>query len=205
MAEAKDERNGVLTLRQRIKDKHVKHLRMLAFETNQVWNYCNELSYKVFQRQGRFMSGYDLQKYTNGASKEGLQLHSQTIQAIVAEYATRRQQHKKIKLAWRKSGGARRSLGWIPFKAAGISYANGQIRYGKMWLSLWDSHGLKDYDLGPGSLREDARGRWYINICATPKQKSMRQLALFNDATGIDLGLVDLAATSDCAVIAAQK
>jgi putative transposase len=203
--EAQDEYRDVLTLRQRIKDKHAKYLRTLAFETNQVWNYCNELSYQVFQRERRFMSGYDLQKYTNGASKEGLQLHSQTIQAIAAEYATRRKQHKKVKLAWRKSGGARRSLGWIPFKASGIRYANGQIRYGKVWLSLWDSHGLKDYDLGPGSISEDSRGRWYINLCATLKQKPMRQLALFNDATGIDLGLKDFAATSDGAVIEAQK
>ncbi|WP_228527342.1 RNA-guided endonuclease InsQ/TnpB family protein [Noviherbaspirillum soli] len=204
-AEAKGERNSVLTLRQRIKDKHVKYLRALAFETNQVWNYCNELSYKVFQREHRFMSGYDLQKYTNGASKEGLQLHSQTIQAIAAEYATRRKQHKKVKLAWRKSNGARRSLGWIPFKASGITYASGQIRYGKVWLSLWDSHGLKDYDLGPGNISEDARGRWYINVCATPKQKLMKQLPLFHDSVGIDLGLRDFAATSDGAVIEARK
>ena len=204
-AEAKDERNSVLTLRLRIKDKHAKYLRALAFDTNQVWNYCNELSYQVFQRERRFMSGYDLQKYTNGASKEGLQLHSQTIQAIAAEYATRRKQHKKVKLAWRKSSGARRSLGWIPFKASGITYANGQIRYGKVWLSLWDSHGLKDYDLGPGSICEDARGRWYINICATPKQKPMQQLSLFNESTGIDLGLKDFAATSDGVVVEAQK
>lgn len=204
-AEAKDERNSVLTLRQRIKDKHAKYLRALAFDTNQVWNYCNELSYKVFQRERRFMSGYDLQKYTNGACKEGLRLHSQTIQAIAAEYATRRKQHKKVKLAWRKSSGVRRSLGWIPFKTSGITYAYGQIRYGKVWLSLWDSHGLKDYDLGPGSISEDARGRWYINICAMPKQKPMQQLSLFNDSTGIDLGLKDFAATSDGAVVEAQK
>jgi IS605 OrfB family transposase len=204
-ADAKDERGSVLTLRQRIKDKHAKYLRSLAFETNQVWNYCNELSYKVFQRERRFMSGYDLQKYTNGASKEGLQLHSQTIQAIAAEYATRRKQHKKVKLAWRKSSGARRSLGWIPFKASGINFANGQIRYGKVWLSLWDSHGLKDYHLGPGSISEDSRGRWYINLCATLKQKPMQQMSLFNESTAIDLGLKEFAATSDGAVVEAQQ
>jgi transposase len=202
---AKDERDGVRTLRLRIKDKHAKYLRELAFEVNQVWNYVNELSFKVFQRERRFMSGFDLQKYTNGASKEGLRLHSQTIQAIASEYATRRKQAKKVKLAWRKSGGARRSLGWVPFKASGISYANGQIRYGKVWLSLWDSYGLKDYDLGPGTISEDARGRWYINICATSKQKPMQQMALFNESVGIDLGLKDFAATSDGATIEAQQ
>jgi putative transposase len=172
---------------------------------NLVWNYVNELSFKVFERERRFMSGYELQKYTNGASKEGLRLHSQTIQGIAAEYATRRKQFKKVKLAWRKSGGARRSLGWSPFKASGITYANGQIKYGKVWLSLWDSYGLKHYDLGPGSISEDSRGRWYINICAVLKQKPMQQLSLFNDSTGIDLGLKDFAATSDGAVVETQQ
>jgi putative transposase len=202
---AKEEREGVRTLRIRIKDKHTKYLIELAREVNLVWNFVNELSMKVFQRERRFMSGYDLQKYTNGASKEGLRLHSQTIQGVAAEYATRRKQCKKVKLAWRKSGGVRRSLGWIPFKASGITYANGQIKYGKVWLSLWDSYGLKQYDLGPGSISEDARGRWYINICATPKQKVMRQMALFNDPVGIDLGLKEFAATSDGSKIEAQK
>jgi hypothetical protein len=32
-----------------------------------VWNYCNELSRKVWQRERLFLSGYDLQKFTNGA------------------------------------------------------------------------------------------------------------------------------------------
>jgi IS605 OrfB family transposase len=199
------EGKSVRTLRIRIKDKHAKHLCGLAREVNLVWNFVNELSFKVFQRERCFMSGYELQKYTNGASKEGLRLHSQTIQGIAAEYATRRKQFKKVRLAWRKSGGVRRSLGWIPFKASGISYANGQIKYGKVWLSLWDSYGLKRYDLGPGNLSEDARGRWYINICATPKQKPMQQLSLFKDAIGIDLGLKDFAATSDGAVVEAQQ
>jgi putative transposase len=45
----------------------------------------NGLSFKVFQRERRFPSGYDLQKYTNGGSREGLRLDSQTIQAIAAE------------------------------------------------------------------------------------------------------------------------
>jgi putative transposase len=203
--DANEEREGVRTLRMRIKDKHAKYLGELAREVNLVWNYVNELSFKVFQRERRFMSGYALQKYTNGASKEGLRLHSQTIQGIAAEYAIRRKQFKKVKLAWRKSGGAHRSLGWIPFKASGITYANGQIKYGKVWLSLWDSYGLKQYELGPGNISEDARGRWYINICATPKQKVMHQMALLSDSVGIDLGLKDFAATSDGSKIVAQK
>jgi len=203
--DAKGERSMMRTLHIRIRNKHAKYLRALAYDTNQVWNFCNALSIKVFERERRFMSGYDLQKYTDGASKEGINLHSQTIQAIAWEYATRRKQFKKVRLAWRRSSGARRSLGWVPFKKSGLTYAHGQIRYSKVWLSLWDSYGLKNYDLGVGDISEDSRGRWYINICATPKHKPMQQLALFNGSIGIDLGLKDFAATSGGAVVEAQK
>lgn len=105
----RDERGGVLMLCRRIKDKQAKYLRTLACATNQVWKHCNELSHQVFQRERCFMTGYDLQQYTSGASNEGLQFRSQTIPAIAAQYATRHKQQKKIRLAWRKSSGARRA------------------------------------------------------------------------------------------------
>jgi len=83
--DANEERKGVRTLRLRIKDKHATYLSELACEVNLVWNFVNALSMNVVQRERRFMSGYDLQKYTNGASKEGLRLHSQTVQGMAAE------------------------------------------------------------------------------------------------------------------------
>lgn len=201
------EQLAVRVLRLRLKDKHARVLREKAYWVNQVWNYANELSYKVWERERKFLSGYDFAKYTKGASKAGIPLHSQTIQAISEEYAIRRKQAGKVKLRWRKSTGARRSLGWIPFKASALQYRNGQL-----WMSgidtplrLWDSYGLSGYELGAGNLAEDSRGRWYINICATPKVKPMRQLQLFNDTVGVDLGLKDFAATSDGAVIEAPQ
>ena len=42
------------TLRLRIKDKHAKFLGALAHDVNQVWNFCNDLSTKVFERERRF-------------------------------------------------------------------------------------------------------------------------------------------------------
>jgi putative transposase len=185
----------VRTLRLRLKDKHGGMCKIKAYWVNQVFNYCNELSYKVFQRERRFMSGYDFAPYTKGASKE-IPLHSQTIQAISEEYAIRRKQFKKVKLRWRKSSGSNRSLGWIPFKASAISYRNGQL-----WLSgldkplcVWDSYGLCDYELGAGCISEDARGRWYINITVKTKKPPLSQ---GKADLGIDLGLDDLAAFSD--------
>ena len=40
--QAKDEHDGVRTLRLRIKGKHAPYLRELARESNLVWNYLNE-------------------------------------------------------------------------------------------------------------------------------------------------------------------
>jgi putative transposase len=42
----------------------------------------------------------------------------------------------RVLLAWRKSGGARRSLGWIPFKVRIIRYRAGQIYFAGRWLSV---------------------------------------------------------------------
>lgn len=186
-------------LRLRLKDKHAAVLRDRAMWVNQVWNYCNNLQQQVWTREHRFMSGYDFAAYTKGAGKEGIPLHSQTIQGIAEEYATRRKQFKKVKLRWRVSKGSKRSLGWIPFKASALQYRNGQL-----WMSgidqplcLWDSYGLANYDLGAGSISEDARGRWYINITV----KVVKQPPTEGKADlGIDLGLKTLAGFSDPAL-----
>lgn len=61
---------------------------------------------------------------------------------------TRQKQFKKAKLRWRVSKGPKRSLGWIPFKQSAIDYKNCQVHFGGFALSLWDSYGLKDYNLG---------------------------------------------------------
>lgn len=183
-------------LRLRLKDKHAAILRDRAMWVNQVWNYCNELQQQVWKREHRFMSGYDFAAYTKGAGKEGIPLHSQTIQGIAEEYATRRKQFKKIKLRWRISRGSKRSLGWMPFKASALQYRNGQLWMSGIDqpLSLWDSYGLANYDLGAGSISEDARGRWYINITV---KVAMQPSTEGKASLGIDLGLKSLAAFSD--------
>lgn len=189
------------TLRLRLKDKHSIFLREQAQAVNFVWNYCNELSYTHWQRERAFFSAYDMQPYTKGAGKE-LGLHSQTVQAIQEEYCVRRRQHKKVKLRWRVSNGARRSLGWIPLKASALRYRSGQVWYAGHALSLWDSYGLSNYELGSGSLSEDARGRWYLNVTVRVKK---RPASVSTKAVGIDLGLQDLFATSDGLKVPAQR
>lgn len=183
-------------LRLRVKDKHAGFLLEQSREVNMVWNYSQDLGLKVLEREHRFMSAYDMAEFTKGASKEGLSLHSQTVQAISEEYVARRMQFKKVKLRWRSSFGARRSLGWIPFKAVAIRYRNGKVHYQSKAISVWDSYGLGDYELRAGSFSEDARGRWYLNITVSiPEFCGPRQPK--KDSVGIDLGLRQLAAFSD--------
>src|SRR5258707_5514142 len=183
-------------LRLRLKDKHAKFLRDLAREVNFVWNYCNDLQITMFNRERRFLSRYDFAKFTRGATKEGLHLHSQTVQAIAEEYATRRRQFRKVRLNWRKSTGCRRSLGWIPFKASAIHTAHSQVKFAGQWLSLWDSYGLEAYRIRAGNLCEDARGRWYLNACVAVPVAEATDRARAQRDVGIDLGLKELAATS---------
>jgi putative transposase len=188
-------------LRLRLKDKHASALREKAFWVNQVWNYCNDLSHKVLQRERKYLSAGDMDRYTSGASREGVPLHSQTIQAVSAEYVTRRRQFKKPKLRWRVSGGARRSLGWVPFKTSALRYRNGQLWLSGLDkpLSLWDSYGLSSYTLGSGCFSEDARGRWYLNVQVKVKRAESVASApgSVSRAVGIDLGLKDFLSTSD--------
>ncbi|MFM0553585.1 transposase [Paraburkholderia sediminicola] len=192
-------------LRFRLKDKHAKLLRELACEVNLVWNFVNELSMKVWERERRFLSGYDFHPFTKGAGKAGSKLHSQTIQAIGEEYAVRRKQACKMKLRWRVSSGARRSLGWIPFKASAIRLRNGQVVFADTALSLWDSYGLSQYEIGAGNFSEDARGRWYFNTTVRIEKTSKPATGGFERSVGIDLGLKEFAATSDARVITLNR
>jgi putative transposase len=196
-------------LRLRLKDKHAADLREMASAVNTVWNYCNNLGMQVLDRERRFMTGFDFQKYLNGASKEGLAVGSAVFQQVAEEFATRRRQFGKRRLRWRVSNPKRSnySLGWIPFKARSLTYKAGQIRFQGLLLGLWDSYGLADYELGAGSICEDSRGRWYLNVTVKIARKALPVAAPIEslNAVGIDLGLKDLYATSDGATVEAKR
>ena len=180
------------TLKVRVKDKHVPLLNSMARSVNFVWNFVNELSQRSIKERGVFLSAYDFHPYTKGANKE-LGLHSQTLQCIAGEYATRRKQCKKAHLNWRKSGGVRRSLGWIPLNTAAAQWKNGQVYHNGHYFGVWDSYGLSQHKFRSGSFNEDARGRWYFNVAVDVEV----QPTLGQGVVGIDLGLKDVATCSD--------
>src|SRR6202030_1859621 len=75
---------AVRVLRLRVKDKHAKWLCGLAREVTTVFNYCNELSVKVFERERRFLSGFDFWPFLKGVTR------GDRTRAIHAKIANRR-------------------------------------------------------------------------------------------------------------------
>jgi IS605 OrfB family transposase len=116
---ASDIQPCVRTLRLKVKREGYDWLDAAATEVNQVWNFSNAASYKAarpFAGQPRWLSAFDLDKLTAGATECFERIGSETIQRVNAEFATRRKQFRKARLRWRVSQGSKRSLGWIPFK-----------------------------------------------------------------------------------------
>ena len=192
------------TLKLRIKDKHAKTLLAMAREVNLVWNYCNETSHRAIRERQQWLSGFDLQKLTNGLSKcDGVQIGSPTAQQVCEDYAKARMQFRRSRLNWRVSNpqSSKYSLGWVPFKARAVRYKSGQIQFAGFKFGLWDSYGLSQYALRAGSFSEDSRGRWYLNICVQVETKPSGGTA----AVGIDLGLKTAATTSDGQVLVGRQ
>jgi putative transposase len=112
---------------------------------------------------------------------------------VCKEYATRRRQFKKRRLSWRKSHGARRSLGLVPINTGMARWKGGGVYHNGTTFKVWDSWGLSAYKFRSSSFSEDARGRWYFNVVvefeATPSTGAA--------AVGIDLGCKDAATISD--------
>ncbi|GGW59367.1 RNA-guided endonuclease InsQ/TnpB family protein [Alishewanella tabrizica] len=171
------------TLQVRVRDKHAKALSAQARQVNFVWNYVNELSARNIREHGRFLSDFDIQKYTNGCAKD-LGLHSQTVQEVSKEYVTRRKQFKKAKLRWRKSDGTKRSLGWIPIKSGAACFKSGQVYFNRQYYKVWDSYGLSGYTFKSAAFSEDTRGRWYFNVVVEVDTTQSTGTA----SVGIDLG-----------------
>src|SRR5450759_667045 len=197
------------TLKVRVKDKHTGVLSRWAFEVNQVWNAANAISaeYSWVPIPGvGYMncntSEYDLQKELKSIREErGLSIGAATVQSVIAQHAKSRRQFKRNKLQWRRSSGAKRALGWIPFKSAGVKLVNGQIRFCGEFFGVWDSYGLSQYELGTGSFSEDARGRWYFNTTVKVEFKP----SSLSKSVGIDLGLKTAATCSDGTVFERRR
>lgn len=199
----------IKTLQVRIRDKHAAVLSLMAFEVNQVFNHINEITANEYSNVSEYgpkrrvwLTEFDVNKRIAGIQKErGYHIGAATCQEIAKSHAKARKQFKRSKLRWRKSGGAGRSLGWIPFRVGQAKYKNGCIQFAGHYFKVWDSYELNGYKFRAGSFAEDSRGRWYFNVAVEYECKPTKGTA----AVGIDLGLKDIATTSDGEKLPAKR
>jgi putative transposase len=160
---ASDVQHGVRTLRLKVKREGYAWLNAASIEVNQVWNFANATSYKAarpFSGQIRWLSAFDLDKLTAGSSVHFDRIGADTIQRVNAEFATRRKQFKKAKLRWRVSQGAKRSLGWIPFKAVQLKRKGKSLRFSGKAFRVFERELLEGSTWKSGCSAQDSVGDW---------------------------------------------
>jgi putative transposase len=185
------------TLRLKVRAEAYGWLETAAIEVNQVWNWCNEVSAKAvrpYVGMGKWLSGFDLNNLSAGATQCFERIGADTIQRVNLEYALRRRQFKKVKLRFRVSGGARRSLGWIPFKAASLKRKGKAMRFCGKTFRVFEAERLEDVKWQQGCFAQDAVGDWWLCL---PVEYTVERSVASHEAVGIDLGLKAIATTSD--------
>jgi putative transposase len=187
----------VRTLRLKVKAEGYAWLNAAATEVNQVWNYGNATSYKAarpFAGTGKWLGAFDLDKLTAGATECFERIGSDTIQRVNAEFAIRRRQFKRAKLRWRVSKGSKRSLGWVPFKAAQLKRKGKSLRFAGKAFRVFQRELLEGVTWKSGCFAQDAVGDWWLCV---PVERETSHSVAPKEAVGIDLGLKDIATTSD--------
>jgi IS605 OrfB family transposase len=190
----------------KVKREEYGWLNAAAIEVNQVWNWANATSYKAarpFAGPSVWLSGYELNNLSAGASPYFEHIGSGTIQRINAEYATRRRQFKKLKLRWRVSRGSKRALGWIPFKAEQLKRQGKSVRFSGKAFRVFEKERLEEAQFKSGCFAQDAVGDWWL--CIAVEQITSPSPVSVDTAVGIDLGLKATATTSDGAKLAAGQ
>jgi transposase len=187
----------ISTYQYRIKDsneKLVKSLFLQSGSVNFVWNYCNRTQQEAVNRKRKWLSGFDLSNLTAGASKE-LNLHSQTVQAICEEYATRRYQFNKPYLNFRTNK-KNRNLPWIPFKSSAIKVDDkGTFSFMGLKLKTFYSRKLPNNAvIKTGNICCDNTGKWFINVTFELKfenQEALDEYKLSLTSKGQNLTAID--------------
>jgi putative transposase len=193
------------TLRLKVRKEAYGWLNAAAIEVNEVFNYCNETGYKAATRTDlnrKWLSGFDLCNLTAGATQYFDKIGADAIQSVCTHYAQKRQAAGRLKLRWRVSRGARRSLGWIPFKALSVKRKGVCLRFAGKCLRVFERERLDGVSWQGGCFAQDAVGDWWL--CLPVKFEAEQSIAP-EEEVGVDLGLKDIAVTSDGDRLAAGR
>jgi len=178
----------IVTYKYRVKDKSQrKALREQAWKVNQIWNAA-----VAFNRSCRnfYPSRFDLAGYLRHVRRE-FDVMSDTYDQILRQFTQSRDQHRRIP-RFRKSGGSKRSLGWIPFHKRNVKINGATVTYQKRKYHFWKHRELPG-PIKTGAFVEDATGRWFVVFTVeVPDREQAPDVSV-----GIDLGLKDMATLSD--------
>jgi putative transposase len=184
----------------RLKVKREAHvwLNAAAVEVNQVFNWANATSVDAADRNRRgttkWLSGFDLNNLSAGAAECFERINADCIQRVNCEYAAKRRAAKRVKLRWRVSRGSKRSLGWIPFKAASLKRKGNSLRFAGKTFRVFEAATLEGVKWQAGCFAQDAIGDWWL--CLPIKVEAEQNIAP-RESVGIDRGLKTIATTSD--------
>jgi putative transposase len=185
------------TLKLKVRPEAYGWLNAAAVEVNPVFNFANEASLLAGTRtdlKRKWLSGFDLCHLTSGSARYFERIGADTIQRICVEYAQKRSAAKRLRLRWRISRGARRSLGWVPFKAASLKRKGRALRFCGKTFRIFEAERLNEVKWGQGCFAQDAVGDWWLCL---PVEQPDEQRPAAEESVGIDLGLKDIAVTSD--------
>lgn len=189
----------IRNLRLKVRRDAYPWLNAAAGEVNQVFNWCNETSWNAWRRTDSkhgWLTGYDLANLSAGASEYFEKIGADTIQTICTRYAWTRSKAELVKLRWRKTSGARRSLGWVPFKGKCLTLnrKGKAVRFRRKTFRVFESSKLAGLQWGDGCFAQDAVGDWWLSL---PVRRPIAHDPASAKAVGIDLGLDHIATTSD--------
>jgi putative transposase len=185
------------TLRLKVRSESYGWLSAAAMEVNQTFNFCNEAALLAATRtdsKRKWFSGFDLCSLTAGAAQYFERIGADTIQCVCVEYAQKRTAARRRKLRWRVSRGTRRSLGWIPFKAASLKRKGRALRFCGKTFRVFEAQRLDGVKWKQGCFAQDAVGDWWLCL---PVEYTANAHAAPEEWAGIDLGLKETAVTSE--------
>jgi len=202
-----------MTLHLKVQPNAWPWLDQAAREVNVAWNWANETCRKAVQTYvgpAKWLRAYDLDALAAGSGGEFRRIGIDVVQRINAELATRRKQFKKVSLRFRASGGRKRALGWIPFKAANLRVKGNRLTFMGKSIRLFQMDRFLEFrsngKLRSGNFAQNSLGEWFLNVAVdapypegtTFDDRGNPRLPVAPiEKLGIDLGLKSIVATSE--------
>ena len=93
---------------------------------------------------------------------------------------------RRLKLRWRVSRGARRSLGWVPFKAASLKRKGVCLRFAGKSFRVFERERLEEVKWQGGCFAQDAVGDWWLCLPVKVRRKRPWHRGGRRDRSGVE-------------------